>query len=240
MWVGVPACSKSVAGRLGLGRLVCAEVVKFVSQEVPPKVPTQACQAPEASHASQGQCCPLLLATNSCTLAIVRMEPPAEVKGTKHRTQNLLRTTEFWRRAAGIYLSYKTQQVNAWRLRRQGWSADRLRDELWQPHHTWAGAQSDASWHIHFPSQSTLGSQCYSVSQMVTAQCGTSCRRRILSDGCGSAGFLPQGGMLCCCSSAGTPSCAVLTRSAHAAGPVLCSQGGVCTYANLQESGSSA
>ena len=83
------------------------------------------------------------------------MEQPTEVKNGDNRAQNMLRTAEFWRRAAGIYLSYKTQQVNAWRLRRQGWSSDRLRDELWQPHHVWAGTHSGTTWHIQYLSGST-------------------------------------------------------------------------------------
>ena len=95
------------------------------------------------------------------------MDSPSEIKGTKNRTQNLLRTTEFWRRAAGIYLSYKTQQVNAWRLRRQGWSADRLRAELWQPHHTWAGAQLDTSWRIHLRLNFQLAASAMFLSRVV-------------------------------------------------------------------------
>ena len=42
--------------------------------------------------------------------------------------------------AAGfLLLKLCCSQVRAAVLRKQGWSADRLRDEFWEPHHSWAG-----------------------------------------------------------------------------------------------------
>ena len=35
----------------------------------------------------------------------------------------------------------QAQQVNAWRLSKQGWSPEDLRDRHWAPHHTWAGQE---------------------------------------------------------------------------------------------------
>ena len=52
-----------------------------------------------------------------------------------------LRTADFWRRATGIYAAYKGKQVQDAALRVAGWSEDRLKDELWEPHHAWAGQQ---------------------------------------------------------------------------------------------------
>ena len=52
-----------------------------------------------------------------------------------------LRTADFWRRATGIYAAYKGKQVQDAALRVAGWSEDRLKDELWEPHHAWAGKQ---------------------------------------------------------------------------------------------------
>ena len=67
------------------------------------------------------------------------MADEGKIGGT--RLENFARTAEFWRRSTGIYLAYKVQQGNAWRLKKQGWGPDRLRDEHWQPHHAWAGEQ---------------------------------------------------------------------------------------------------
>ena len=55
--------------------------------------------------------------------------------------QALSRTTQFWRRATGIYLSYKGAQVKAQALKLQGWDKDRLQEDHWKPHHTWAGRE---------------------------------------------------------------------------------------------------
>lgn len=55
--------------------------------------------------------------------------------------QALSRTTQFWRRATGIYLSYKGAQVKAQALKLQGWDKDRLQEDHWKPHHTWAGKE---------------------------------------------------------------------------------------------------
>ena len=55
--------------------------------------------------------------------------------------QALLRTTQFWRRATGIYLSYKAAQVKAQVLKAQGWDAEKLKQRHWQPHHAWAGEE---------------------------------------------------------------------------------------------------
>ena len=55
--------------------------------------------------------------------------------------QALFRTTQFWRRATGIYLSYKTAQLKAQVLKAQGWDAEKLKQRHWQPHHAWAGEE---------------------------------------------------------------------------------------------------
>ena len=52
-----------------------------------------------------------------------------------------LRTADFWRRATGIYGAYKARQAQASLLRKLGWSSQRLQDELWGPHHEWAGRE---------------------------------------------------------------------------------------------------
>ena len=55
--------------------------------------------------------------------------------------QSLSRTTQFWRRATGIYLSYKGAQVKAQALKLQGWDKEELQEAHWKPHHTWAGKE---------------------------------------------------------------------------------------------------
>lgn len=55
--------------------------------------------------------------------------------------QALFRTTQFWRRATGIYLCYKTAQLKAQVLKSQGWDAEKLKQRHWQPHHAWAGEE---------------------------------------------------------------------------------------------------
>ena len=55
--------------------------------------------------------------------------------------QALFRTTQFWRRATGIYLSYKGAQVKAQALKMRGWDKDRLKEAHWKPHHAWAGEE---------------------------------------------------------------------------------------------------
>ena len=117
------------------------------------------------------------------------MAEPADIKTGPNRAQNLMRTAEFWRRAAGIYLSYKSQQINAWRLRRQGWSSERLRDEVWQPHHTWAGAKSALPWRMKMPPLLA----CSLLRHPPAAPCLHCCRGGVLPDGRGSAWLLPQG-----------------------------------------------
>ena len=51
------------------------------------------------------------------------------------------RTFTFWRRAAGVYGAYKVRQAQAAVLRKAGWTPERLKEELWSPHHEWAGAE---------------------------------------------------------------------------------------------------
>lgn len=58
-----------------------------------------------------------------------------------HPVENFWRTTEFWRRATGIYLSYKGAQVRAAVLRARGLSSEEIKERLWTPHHCWAGDQ---------------------------------------------------------------------------------------------------
>lgn len=55
--------------------------------------------------------------------------------------QALSRTTQFWGRATGIYLSYKGAQVKAQALKLQGWDKEKLQEGHWKPHHTWAGKE---------------------------------------------------------------------------------------------------
>lgn len=55
--------------------------------------------------------------------------------------QAFARTTQFWRRATGIYLSYKGAQVKAQALKLQGWDQEKLKEVHWKPHHTWAGKE---------------------------------------------------------------------------------------------------
>lgn len=66
---------------------------------------------------------------------------PDEERLGGSRLENFARTAEFWRRSSGIYLAYKLHQVKAWGRQRQGWDAERLRKDHWQPHHTWAGVE---------------------------------------------------------------------------------------------------
>lgn len=40
-----------------------------------------------------------------------------------------------------VLAGVQAQQVNAWRLSKQGWSEEDLRDKHWGPHHTWAGQE---------------------------------------------------------------------------------------------------
>jgi hypothetical protein len=83
---------------------------------------------------------------------------------------NAQRTFEFWRRASGVYVSYKgaqvsvclmgvnivkqsrrssavrdvrrdLSQVKARALRMRGWDDARLKEEHWRPHHDWAGRE---------------------------------------------------------------------------------------------------
>ncbi|KAK9908263.1 hypothetical protein WJX75_005060 [Coccomyxa subellipsoidea] len=55
--------------------------------------------------------------------------------------ENARRTAEFWRRASGVYMAYKGAQVRAAYLKRRGWDAQQLKEEHWQPHHSWAGKE---------------------------------------------------------------------------------------------------
>lgn len=53
--------------------------------------------------------------------------------------QAFFRTAQFWRRASGIYLSFKGAQAKALVLKLQGWDTDRLKAQHWTPHHERAG-----------------------------------------------------------------------------------------------------
>ncbi|KAL0020648.1 hypothetical protein WJX79_000580 [Trebouxia sp. C0005] len=55
--------------------------------------------------------------------------------------QAFFRTTQFWRRATGIYLSYKGAQAKAQALRLGGWDTEKLKEVHWKPHHAWAGEE---------------------------------------------------------------------------------------------------
>lgn len=73
-------------------------------------------------------------------------QPPSTTTSAHHESLHTkvdlaLRTADFWRRATGIYATYKVKQMQDAALRLAGWSEDRLKDELWEPHHAWAGKQ---------------------------------------------------------------------------------------------------
>lgn len=89
------------------------------------------------------------------------------VEEAKHHAHLALRTADFWRRATGIYVAYKGKQaqeaallsgsrVGASLLRlpllpekvkeriaeaSRPWDDERLKEELWRPHHEWAGRE---------------------------------------------------------------------------------------------------
>ena len=67
--------------------------------------------------------------------------PPPPPDSLRDRAALALRTADFWRRATGIYAAYKGKQVQDAGLRLAGWSEERLTEELWNPHHEWAGRQ---------------------------------------------------------------------------------------------------
>ncbi|CAG9460985.1 unnamed protein product [Pedinophyceae sp. YPF-701] len=55
--------------------------------------------------------------------------------------QSIYRTTEFWRRAIGIYGAYKVAQVRAAIRHAQGESEESLQEGFWADHHAWAGRE---------------------------------------------------------------------------------------------------
>jgi hypothetical protein len=55
--------------------------------------------------------------------------------------ESFARTSEFWIRATGIYLSYKGAQARAAFLKARGLSNAEIKDRLWTPQHQWAGDQ---------------------------------------------------------------------------------------------------
>ena len=71
----------------------------------------------------------------------------------RHQAHLALRTADFWRRATGIYLAYKGRQAQEAALTsralallpgsssRRPWDRERLEEELWKPHHEWAGKE---------------------------------------------------------------------------------------------------
>ncbi|KAK9811448.1 hypothetical protein WJX72_004052 [[Myrmecia] bisecta] len=59
----------------------------------------------------------------------------------QNAVQSFLRTAEFWSRASGIYLAYKGCQLRSQLLTAKGWDKQRLEEELWTPHHDWAGRE---------------------------------------------------------------------------------------------------
>eukprot|EP01025_Chloroclados_australasicus_P041555 TRINITY_DN4403_c1_g1_i2.p1 TRINITY_DN4403_c1_g1~~TRINITY_DN4403_c1_g1_i2.p1 ORF type:complete len:589 (-),score=89.91 TRINITY_DN4403_c1_g1_i2:316-2082(-) len=54
---------------------------------------------------------------------------------------NWNRSLDFWRRAAGIYLTYKGTQLKALAASWSGVDNDTLEAEIWEPHHVWAGQE---------------------------------------------------------------------------------------------------
>uniref|UniRef100_A0A7S1WZN2 LysM domain-containing protein n=1 Tax=Tetraselmis chuii TaxID=63592 RepID=A0A7S1WZN2_9CHLO len=61
------------------------------------------------------------------------------IRGGGNPIQSAMRTAEFWRRATGIYLSYKLAQGRAKLMRMRGRSVEEVKEMLWTPHHSWAG-----------------------------------------------------------------------------------------------------
>ena len=73
----------------------------------------------------------------------------------RHQAHLALRTADFWRRATGIYLAYKGRQAQEAALTSRArallapllpggsrpWDKERLEEELWKPHHEWAGKE---------------------------------------------------------------------------------------------------
>lgn len=69
----------------------------------------------------------------------------------RRHVQLALRTIDFWRRATGIYLAYKGKQAQEAALKSRAlsalvpgskpWDKERLEEELWKPHHEWAGKE---------------------------------------------------------------------------------------------------
>lgn len=68
----------------------------------------------------------------------------------RRHVQLALRTADFWRRATGIYLAYKGKQAQEAALTSRAlrfvpgskpWDKERLEEELWKPHHEWAGKE---------------------------------------------------------------------------------------------------
>ena len=56
-----------------------------------------------------------------------------------HLQVAICRTTDFWRRAFGIYGGYKVAQLRATVLRAAGHSEIQLKENLWRYQHEWAG-----------------------------------------------------------------------------------------------------
>lgn len=63
------------------------------------------------------------------------------VRGPSNSFQSAFRTVEFWRRASGIYLAYKFAQGRARLMELRGCSPEEVKEVLWTPHHSWAGAE---------------------------------------------------------------------------------------------------
>ncbi len=117
--------------------------------------------------------------------------------------QAFFRTTQFWRRATGIYLSYKAAQVKAQALKLQGWDTEKLKQVHWTPHHSWAGEEMYSLCvdmrgfylKVCVKHVSGLLRATYSVNMVVVAvnaECGV----------CRLASFLGQEGTSCRCLSA--------------------------------------
>ena len=75
-------------------------------------------------------------------------------EAARHQAHLALRTADFWRRATGIYLAYKGRQAQEAALMSRAaralaplagdprpWDKERLEEELWKPHHEWAGQE---------------------------------------------------------------------------------------------------
>lgn len=87
-------------------------------------------------------------AQQPCSSTTVSAQLPAAAAAVASHAPNpgfdtlFPRTAKFWRATAYIYGAYKLRQLQSAFLHNfAGWSDKRLEQELWEPHHTWAGQE---------------------------------------------------------------------------------------------------